>query len=196
MKNSLFSFSPKFTVPALKWLFSISTALLIVSCSSNDRFLADVEKLEETLTKAEESLKAVDTSKTGEYFRISNEKLKFIQENFKDTMDRETTLIIADYAASRKSLRMFMENYSDVTKELDYSRSQLAALKADIQKGLMPEDKFTDYYSSESKSVEKLDELVQNLVQWYDSALKMYEAKSPPVEKIISSLKEKQEDNS
>ena len=85
---------------------------------------------------------------------------------------------------------MFLENYNDVMKELSYSKTQLYSMKTDIDNNLMPEDKFTDYYSSESKSVEKLQELVQNLVQWYDSALKMYEAKSPAVEKIISQLKQ------
>lgn len=193
MKSSRFLFSPKVPGPVVKWLFYVFAGILLTSCGNrNEKFFAEVEKLEETLARAEESLKVIDTSKTGEYYRISNENLTFIHDNFKDTMNRETTLMIADYAASRKSLRMLMENYTDVTKELAYSRTQLSSLKADIQNNLMAEDKFTDYYASESKSVEKLDELVQNLVQWYDSALKMYETKSPPVEKFISRLKEKQ----
>lgn len=172
---------------------SFFISLLLFSCGAPDsRFISQVESLEKTIFASEQSLQGIDTSKIGNYFRISNENLKFIQENM-DTMDKQTAILVADYSASRKSLRMFLENYSDVSKELGYSKKQLNDLKTDIEKNLVAEDKFTDYYSAESKSVDKLSELVENLVQWYSSALKMYEAKSPAVERLILQMREEKE---
>lgn len=196
--NIIVSKFPKLIPPHsfTNWFFLFFTGFLAISCGTpNTKFIAEVEKLEETLKRVEQELQVVDTSKIGAYLRISNENLKFIQENFKDTMNKETAILISDYSASRKSLRMFNENYSDIMKELAYSKTQLYSMKTDIENNLMAEDKFTDYYSSESKSVEKLAELIQNLVQWYGSAIKMYEAKSPGVEEIVSQMKENQERN-
>ena len=176
-----------------RYSFPAFIAFWAFSCSTPDAgFIAEVEKLEKTIALSEQSLQALDTSKIGAYFRKSNEHLQFIQENTKDTIDKQTAILLSDYSASRKSLRMFLENYSDALKELQYSKNQLFALKTDVENNLMAEDKFADYYSSESKSVEKLNELIQNTVQWYASAVKMYEVKSPLVEKIVSEMKEKQ----
>lgn len=177
-------FSLKVTAFAFVFLFSCS--------SQNTRFLAEVEKLEAEISKCSDSLQLADTSLTGNLLRKSSENLKFIQDNFHDTMPKEIAIILSDYSASRKSLRMFQQSYSDAVQELNFSRNQLAALKTDIQNSLMDENQFADFYSSESKSVEKLNELVKNLVVWHQSAIRMNETKSPPVEKFISELKEKQ----
>jgi hypothetical protein len=173
----------------LKWSALMLTVLFLPACGTPDaKFLAEVEKLENTLAKAEASLKVVDTSRISNYLHASNENLRIISESFRDTMNKDTAILIADYAASRKSLRMFLENYSDVLKELDYSGSQLQAMRSDIENNLMPEDKFTDYIFTEAKSVERLEELVENLLQWYGSALRMYEEKNPYIEKIIRDM--------
>ncbi len=168
------------------------SGFLLISCSdSNSKFISEVDKLGSTLLLAEQSIKVVDTGKIRQFLIKSNENLRFIQENYSDTMARETALLISDYSASRKSLRMFLENFSDVGREINYSKNQLFALKTDLENNLMEEGKFTDYFASESKSVEKLDDLSKNLLHWYETAIKMYEEKSPAVEKIIKEMKEK-----
>ncbi len=168
--------------------FSIS----LFSCGTrNAQFVSQVEELEETIQKAQQSIVTIDTSKIGNALRISTGNLKFIQENFKDTMDKETAFLMSDYSASRKSLKRLLENYSDVIRELSYSQSQLANLKLDVENNVMEEQKFNDYYSSESKSVEKLDEYAKNIVEWYASALRMYEEKNSAVEKIVGQLNAK-----
>ena len=65
---------------------------------------------------------------------------------------------------------MFLENYTDVRQEFNYSKMQLYSMKSDIENNRMPEDKFSDYYSSESKSVERLVELADKILNGITSA--------------------------
>lgn len=165
----------------------------LFSCGTrNAQLISEVEKLEEQLKKAQQSIASIDTSKIGNYLQISTENLKYIQENYKDTLNKENAFLLSDYSSARKSLKRFSEQYSDVIRELSYTQAQLSALKADVENNIVDEQKFSDYFNAESKSVEKLAELTNNLNNWYASALRVYEEKNPSIEKFISQLKEKQ----
>lgn len=115
--------------------------------------------------------------------------MQILQEKFRqDTINKETAILISDYAASRKSMKMFLDNYGSIIQEVEYTKDQLEALKSDLKNSAIPEDKFSDYFGNEVKSVEKLKELINNLLQWHDSAIIMYETKNQAIDKLLDTL--------
>ena len=173
-----------------RFFFLFIFGLILVSCTTtNSKFLGEVEKLEESVASSEKAFLAVDTATIGKYLRTSNVNLQYFQDNNIDTLDKQTAILISDYAASRKSLRRLLEQYNDIAQEINYTKKQLLALKTDVTNNALGEEKFSVYYSSEVKAVDRLNELIDNMVQWDSSAIKMYESKSPPFEKILQNLK-------
>jgi len=178
----------------LHFILLAITAVVLAACSPgyNKEQMAKADSLLGHLDNVTTKLESMDTVIVDKYYRTANEALKFIQDNYTDTMEKEAGFLLSDYQVTRKSLRRLRETYIEEVDMLEYSRKQLSDLKTDIKNNLLTEEHFNEYFNAESEAVSRLIESIENMSSWHQSTIKKFEERNPKVQKIVEELKQKQ----
>lgn len=122
---------------------------------------ANVSAIDSLLHTADSLLAAVnglDTALYSEMARTHAGQRAWIQERFKDTLDRATANVLGPYhRAMNKSVGRVQKYYDKVKGELETSRAKLADLRRDAERGLWEKHQEDGYLAEERMIMGQLE---------------------------------------
>jgi len=136
------------------YIFFLVQLILISSCTitENERvYINKISMLEQALDSVSEQYHTIDTVRLIQAYQSINADLSRLRKI--DTILNDSVKI---YAGLQKSFKRFIGEHSLIIKEVDYSKNQLQALKSDIGKGKISDEKIEKYYNQEMEAVGSL----------------------------------------
>jgi len=148
-----------------------------------------IDSLVGVLDTAYNKLNELDTSVVQSYYETYTQNIKHIKDNFDEKNDDEVWRVITRYGLIRKPLRDFKKHYINYSEEIEFSKSQLTNLKADIKNNILTEDLIEQYIKEEAEFVNYLNLSVGGLMEITNNYYQQYLELNPLVEKFINEKK-------
>ncbi len=179
-----------------EYLIALFLLGYMVSCTSkaDQAKINAIDTLLMSLNDAEEMLLSVDNQTVDKKLQLVKENTKFIQDNLTDTIDKATALEISEYYSYRKALTFYKENYGEFQEAINTSRKQLNDLKADVENGLLTDEKFNEYYNNEMRIALEITQNIEQAVNGVNIVLPKIDQKQPVIEKVIEHIRQKNQD--
>lgn len=172
-------------------LFFLISVLSIIGCSSNPNEEA-IKKIDNLLVEANQAsiqLSEFNPDDVKPLVDTINFDVKFIQQEYADTMTLELATKIDTYLRNVKSIRKFESAYNAQRKDVDYSIDQLNDMKADLESGIMDSTGFKMYIGSEEEALNRMKESNIGLKTWYESIQSTFKTYKTPIDSIILEIK-------
>ena len=165
----------------------IAAALILFSCGNkeNEKNISRVDSLYNVVSVLEQQVLLMDTSDFKARMNYNENKLVFIQENYRDTASKEDAFLLSDIIAVRRSFSKLMRQREEVIDKLLYSKGQLTDLKKDLSNNLVLENSFNEYFSAESVAITNLSNTIEGLVKWSQGTVTRHENMKPKIEAFI-----------
>ena len=176
---------------SLRYLFVLFTlASLIWSCGNYEvkKMSQQVDSLNIILLQAEDVLANLDTATAYMFMDEISKKLAYIQENTKDSLNKEETIFLSDVYVARKSIKKMMSNYIQIRGQMNYSKHQLENFATDVSNGLVHPEAFEIMHRSESHAMSQLIESVQGLKDWNRIAISNYKRLQQRLDEMKNAL--------
>ena len=169
---------------------SVVSLAILSSCNTpkHPKEMASLDSLKVALDKAGEVLLKMDGKKADSCYHTIQRQLKFIQQNYRDTMTKEVALFLSDYHAIKEPLEMLGKNYDELKKQVVYTVNQLKNLSHDLQHNLVEEDKVKTYVETEEKEAKQLASTIESMVDEAEEQLPKFEKMQPRVQRMVDSL--------
>lgn len=166
-------------------IFSITTLLSISSCGEDyTNEIGHVDGLIKILDASEEVLHDVDTATLFEMTDFIRKSIKKIQSKG-DTLTKEAAIEADQYIGKLKTLYNLTKNYHAYQNEINNVRQQLNNLKQDLNNGLIPKDKFPEYYQNEQNGVILINDKINHATNGMSDRLEKLKANKANFEKLI-----------
>lgn len=174
-----------------RFLSLIFICIFLISCQPNEvkERSKQVDSLQVVMNKSAETLMALNPEFTAEANGIIEEKLDFIQNNYSDTMNRETAILIGDYTRMRRNLNKLNTTYKSQLTQVDYTKKQLENLKTDVKNQKIGQEEFEVYLNTEKEQIEKISETISNLSTWQENTEKRFGQLDSAINVLISNIK-------
>lgn len=172
--------------------FFLLTAILH-SCKGTKyaKEVAGLDSLQMVLAKADSALKSIDTVKTNTYYIELKNNLSYIQNNYKDTMERELAIFLSDYRSVKKPLEIFNSERNQLIKDLEYSQEQIKNLIHDLKNNSIEENKVMEYYTMETEAANNIITSVNVMVDMVNEQVLQFEQRNSRVQEVVNELKQK-----
>ena len=172
------------------WLLCIISIVCISCMGEADPRLQKLDALDAKLAKVDSLYQPVDadTARIRAYFNNAVKSLKFVQNNYTDTMPLDLAVFLSDYRADRKLLGWTAKTAHSCAVDMTYARKQIANLRTDIENNKLDDSKFEEYYATEAGSIEELLTLVTDLNGKWQKAISRYEERNPRVQELVNEL--------
>ncbi len=165
---------------------SVVLSLSIVSCSSPEEKKMDrVDSLYKVVEVLEDSIAKVSLAKVESMIEENQRLIDRVQNEYKDTIEKEEMFFFYDFKRYRKSITQLKQNIEFQTGQIAYTKTQLENLKEDINNGLIIDEHFKNYFSSEQEAVNRLKETSKSINQWYRGSFKRYDELKKGVHEIL-----------
>ena len=109
--------------------------------------------------------------------------------HYADTIPWETAKLISKYHRLKKAFVKHIENNDYITKELNYTKTQLQNLKKDLENNVLKPEKFRLYYNIEAETLLQLDSLAKHEFAFASNKLQMYKEWDPAINDLLNKLK-------
>ncbi len=174
-----------------KFIFTLLVGnLLLNSCKP------DTKPTEQTLDslalnawEAEAEITGVETESWKNLCVEAKQNVEFINFNFKDTMSRETALVIDNYARAAKTLEGFVNDFSTIKQQVSLAAEQVNKLKVDFTKQAQPLDSIKVFVTREEKNLQILNEAVAAKTNFARQQAELVQHYAPEVDSVIMKLK-------
>lgn len=169
----------------------IFIALLFLSCDKKDKYAAEIkmlDTLQQKVNNASIDFKKIDTLMVAAKCDSIVSQLTFIQNNYKDTMTKETAIFLEEYRSIKKSLDAFMKEVKGTLEEIEYSEKQRNSLVRDLQNNLQEEEKAKKYFNDEKFAMEQLIQKMNDMSKFANENIEKYEELYPKVKKEMNKL--------
>ncbi|GAB4248929.1 MAG: hypothetical protein Kow0079_01350 [Vicingaceae bacterium] len=170
-------------------ILNVLIAVILCSCTHNKKEIGEVTSLEQLLTDTEELLHSVDTTKVFPVAKSIEKDLKYIQLNYKDTMDKSLAIKLNTYHSNRKALLYFVRNYKTFLEEIAFSKKQLTDLKEDLKNNTLDMTKYPDYYKNEQTAIVNLNNNISRAVEGVNVTLPNIDKVKPTIDSLLNVLK-------
>jgi hypothetical protein len=135
----------------------IFSLLIFSSCQKkNAEQMRRADSLSVKIDSAEKIFFAVDTTRIKNILDSSEHTERLIKEYSPDSLDKQTTIMLADYLRSLKALEEFPAGKKNALFQISLSRKQLADMKHDLEANSMNENDFAKYFPDEQRAVDQL----------------------------------------
>ena len=164
--------------------------VIFPSCNkpANPKAIASLDSLKILVDKAGEELEKMDARKADSCYKNIQRQLKFIQQNYRDTMTKAVAMFLSDYHAIKEPLEMLSRNYTELKRQVTYTSNQLKNLSHDLQHNLVEKEKITTYIETEMKEAERLIETANSLIDEAEEQFPKYDKLQPRVQHLVDSL--------
>ncbi|MCB0402159.1 MAG: hypothetical protein KDD41_08750 [Flavobacteriales bacterium] len=170
-------------------------SLGLFACGNKfEKEIGEVDGLISMADEVEKSILSVDTSRAFSVKRQMEKDLKMLDQ-FSDTIDKSTAIKLGEYYSGKKRVFAFYNNYLQFVSKINYTKDQLRNMKQDLENGVMPEDKFEDYYKTEQVYLMELSSQVNHSLEGLDQTITYFETSKNEIETILESLRQKEAGN-
>ena len=178
-------------------LFVVTIASLLVTCKGEDysKELASIDSLKKVLSSADSLIEEVDPEaikKRGDEIGNNSKFIQFNVNKLKDTLDFNTALMLTDYRAVGKDLRMMSENLEKLEKAVDSARVSSDNLSHDLTNHSLA--KGIDAKASVESETEQIGEMhayAKEMVKKKKQALESYDTLLPKVNSFVQQMSAK-----
>lgn len=167
--------------------------VLFIGCKPdpNEESIKKIDALLVQVKEAESGLSGLSPDKYLPYMDTINFDVKFIQQEFSDTMTLAIGTKVDGYYRIVKSISKYESTYNDQLKDIKYSSKQLNNLRSDLGVGVLDSNLLAMYLPTESEAVSRLLESNTSLKIWHESIGKDFLRKRPAIDSLIATIKEK-----
>ena len=117
------------------------------------------------------------------------EQLLFVQEHYRDTMDKERAVAMSEYYNLKKGFNHFSEKEQEFRKEIAFSREQLDNMITDLENSNMEIDSFNKYYEMEMEAILDINKRVQDATNILTSAFSKYDKIHEDIDAFVIDLR-------
>ena len=110
---------------------------------------------------------------------------------FTDTIQKEEAFRIDDIFGTKKKFIRIQKNYSSIIKNINYSKLQLEALKADLKNEVVSKDLFSTYLTSEKTSLDAVLIKFNKSTTNFDEAIAKYNFDREEVMELIENRRKR-----
>lgn len=175
------------TVPILVFLTGI---FFMNSCTRDSN---SIEKQLDSLSlmawDSEAEITGIETETWKDLCSEVKQNVEFINFNFKDTMSRETALVIDKYAHAARTLEGFINDFDRIKQQVVFATEQVNKLKEDYTKQAQPLDSIHAYISHEIKNLGILNQSVEAKTDFARQQAEIIQHQAPEVNTLIEKLK-------
>lgn len=177
------------------YLLILSFFLLFVnfSCGSVNRQqeLAKIDTLQSWIQQAKERL-ILEEKIFAERKDTIEQRMKFIQKNYTDTVDWELQMLMTDYRGFHRAYRSFTKSYPQLKKENELHTQRIENLKKDVLEGNVSSEQFNEYYKKEKPIIKKHRDEVKETVGNILSMEPDYKRINSKIEDLYKDVRKKQ----
>jgi len=170
--------------------------LFFSACSNSDKYATEIRLLDSVLVKldsAELKFNSVDISRIKQYALKLDSNLNYFNTQNKDTLTKETAILISEYRSAGKPFKVIISQYKSLETELPESKKQIENLLHDLKKNKADDAKALFYVQNEVIAARRIIHTIdnmENLVTLYSEKFELY---GPEVNELVNALKEKSE---
>lgn len=172
-------------------LFSLSILVFACQPKVDEVKAAKIEKLQIRIDSSIQAFNQIDSAKAMQSAIHFDENLKYIKNEYRDTIDNKTALYIDEYYSLRKAFSLIKKDYSKTSTDLTSTNKRLEDLEHDLNNGLIEDTQFNQYIQLESNNVSLIEESTSNIVYAYSVVQPMYDTMNPKVDSLIDESKRK-----
>ncbi len=141
------------------FILIIATIILVLSACHNaekKQQLAKIDSLMAILDSTDSNLEKMNIDTVRKKYSAFQETNKRIIVHYHEYRNDENWKYMCAFQEVRKAFKVMVNKHNSYEQELKISREQLDNLKHDVDKRLLDEKEFKDYFAIESKSVHDL----------------------------------------
>ena len=161
------------------------------SCKSGVKMpteAASLDSLGNLLGAVEQKLMAIDSVLVEQKYKETMADLNFVEQNLKDSITRQQADAISSYRGTRKNLKNFNKNRSNLLAQYKLVEVQLKTLSDDLKKGAIENNKAYEYFVIESTEANKLLLEMDDLYDRISKSLTHNDLYKPQVDSLITRL--------
>lgn len=169
----------------------ILACIFLSSCGPkiNQKQKQKLEQLTQSVDSVAVVVNAIDSaeliSRVSDFFAKKN----YVQNEMKDTLERETIFMLDAFVQLRKGMGYLQEQYIPIREEANIMQQQLIDLNHDVENRLIDEKKFDKYYQLEKDNFEQLFLAAGRLNEVNQKTLKAYNERLPKIDSLINAYK-------
>lgn len=173
-------------------LCSALLAFFAMQCSNpkNVQRMTSIDSLKQALDSSQALLKALPWDSIEDNSITTRENIAYIKQVYRDTMSKEEAEFLTKYYDANKGYSQLIMWKKQYESQLDFSRNQLNNLASDIENGLVDDDKFKEYFKSESEAVNRIALGVSGIRRVLDKVNPMFYASAPEVNGLVARLRQ------
>jgi hypothetical protein len=175
---------------------SIATIFFFSSCNNavKEKQIAKIDSLMAIIDTARINLNKINKDTVGKRFLTYQETNKLVAEHYKEYRNEENWKYVCSFQEVRKPFKTMIFNYNSYKSDLDSSRKQLENLKHDVEKKLITEKEFENFFKIESKSANELTFKINIQVERVIGQLKNFDTVHPYMLKLIETYPKNKKD--
>ena len=173
----------------------LSLPFIFGSCRDNEtkEEISSIDSLYRAVLSADSLIRYVDVEKISGYKEEIVTNMGYIQKNFNDSMTNELRILLTDYYAIRKPLRVLLSRTEFYMQELNYSKEQLQNLKHDIEQGTIEKEQFSKHLETENQAISGLVKEIRQYTDVLNTKIEFFIRTNPSILELIRKLKEEKE---
>ena len=174
----------------MKKILALITVLFVfISCKNSlEKEHQQVVDLQKVVDNSEDLLSRADTAEIFSYVRELKQDLWDFSKTY-DSIDKETTFLMAEYYGNKKSLYYLYDNYDAFSKGIVDSRKQLINLKTDLDNKIINQKQFEEYYNVENLIILEMDDKINKSLKSVDFSMGRLKASKEEVKQRLAKFR-------
>jgi len=165
---------------------------VLSQCQSSSTYESEIntiDSLQTTLTYIESKLDTFDYEGIKQEYVEIKSKYDYLLENYPDKDDRDFWINQMNYLRSvKKAFGNYAQEYPGIKEDLDYSRSQLLALKNSISDNKLTREEIEEYLATEREAVNQLRLKATRLKPSLEASSVIWDSIADDIDKVVLSL--------
>lgn len=170
--------------------FIISIGLFACKDTEVEKYLSQIDTLENTLDSSEMVLNNNKIDSTGLIINNVRERILIVKKNYRsgDTINKEVGNLVDGYKSIRKGLARSGKIPATLQNAIPQAKEDLANLKHDIENGVNEREKYANFIENEKTKVNQITTLLSSFVSTQDKYLKKYDSLHPLMVEFTDNL--------
>jgi hypothetical protein len=155
---------------------------------NNQAELKQTDSLVTAIDSTEMKFMSFDTTRIENILDSTEYKVKLLKKYAPDSLDKETTILLANYLHVHQSLEKYPSDRKNISPQISFSRKQLENMKHDLNSGAMSKEDFVKNFPEEKKAVAKLSSYISMTSSKANLLIAQYDFMKMKVDSFITTL--------
>ncbi|HOY31316.1 MAG TPA: hypothetical protein PKW80_05505 [Bacteroidales bacterium] len=170
----------------------IVTLIMLCSCNNavREKQLAKIDSLMAVIDSAGKNLNKINKDTISKRFDTFRNTNKSVAEHYQEYRNEENWNYLCEYQNVRKPFKTMVKRYNSYINDLKTSKEQLENLRHDVEKKLISEEEFNNYFIIEKNSAHEITFKINKQINEVLSQMKNFDTIQPYLLKLIDSYPE------